>query len=67
MELKLGQFVTDTSGKTWVIDEIETDTDGEITYWATDADGETQEILFRNPNRITRRDRSGHRSFLYLS
>ena len=45
MELKLGQpFVTDTSGKTWVIDEIETDTDGEITYWATDADGETQEI-----------------------
>ena len=44
MVLKLGQFVTDTSGKTWVIDEIETDTDGEITYWATDADGETQEI-----------------------
>lgn len=45
MELKLGQFVTDTSGKTWVIDEIETDTDGEITYWATDADGETTEIF----------------------
>ena len=45
MELKLGQFVTDTSGKTWIIDEIDTDTDGEITYWATDADGETTEIF----------------------
>ena len=45
MELKLGQFVTDTSGKTWIIDEIETDTDGEITYWGTDEDGETTEIF----------------------
>ena len=44
MELKLGQFVTDTSGKTWVIDEIETDTDGEITYWACDDDGELKEM-----------------------
>ena len=45
MELKLGQFVTDTSGKTWVIDEIETDADGDNIYWATDADGETTEIF----------------------
>ena len=64
MELKLGQFVTDTSGKTWIIDEIETDTDGEITYWATDADGETTEIF--SECLITRKaNRGGHRSLLY--
>ena len=45
MELNLGQFVIDTSGRTWVIDEIETDADGDKIYWATDADGETTEIF----------------------
>ena len=66
MELKLGQFVTDTSGKTWVIDEIETDTDGEITYWATDAGRRNNRDFFRVPCSITRKgNRGGHRSLLY--
>ena len=42
--LKIGEFVVDSIGKTWVIDEIETDADGETCYWGLDDDGKTQEI-----------------------
>ena len=46
MELKLGQFVTDTSGKTWIIDEIDTDTDGEIHLLGNQMRTEKQQRFF---------------------
>ena len=43
--LKIGEFVVDSTGKTWVIDQIETDADGETFFFGSDDDGKEQEIV----------------------
>ena len=42
-DLKIGEFVVDNTGKTWVVDAIETDENGDFLYWGSDEHGkETQ-------------------------